>query len=98
MLILDDRVFDDLFELGPKITCVRDRVSDSECAQADFGLAGLTWWGDKWNTCRRFVDAVGRDMASVYACGCDGCRFADIDEGFALQRNQMGDEGPTEGV
>ena len=62
------------------------------------GLVGLTWWEDEWNTCRRFVDAVEQDTASVGARGCGGCRLADIDERFALQRNQMADEGPAKGV
>lgn len=42
LLILDDRIFDDLFELCAEIACERDRVRDAECALADIGLAGLT--------------------------------------------------------
>ena len=42
LLILDDRIFNDLFELGPEIACERDRIRDAKRAQADVGLPGLT--------------------------------------------------------
>jgi len=98
LFILNDRIFYDLFELCSEITCGGDRVSDGKYAQSDIGLVELTWWEDEWNTCRRFVDAVEQDTASVDADVWGGCRLADIDERFALERNQMADEGPAKGV
>lgn len=35
-------------------------------------------------------------LADVHVCG--RYRFADVNEGFALERNQMGHKSPSEGV
>jgi len=38
LLILNDRILDDLFEFGSEITCKRDQVSDAEHVQVAVGL------------------------------------------------------------
>lgn len=40
LLILDDRIFEDLFKLGSEITGGGDQVRDAEHAQADIGSRG----------------------------------------------------------
>jgi len=92
LLILDDRILDDLFKLGSEITCERDRISDVEGAQAgggsrSGGINGILVDDSQvlWNR-------------SAEECGRGRRRFAYADEGFALERNQVGDEGATEGV
>jgi len=92
LLILDDRILDDLFKLGSEITCKGDRISDVEGAQADGGSRS------RWINRILVDDSQVLLNGSADGCGRGRCRSTYADEGFALERNQMGDEGAAEGV